>query len=72
MPFTLRFLFASQPKIMGKAPGIACRTLATHLTRKAGYTKTTAHTGAITLDYVFNSITSWLYSRAGNEKDNGG
>jgi hypothetical protein len=24
-------------------------TIATHLTRKAGYTKTTAHTGAVTL-----------------------
>ncbi len=49
VPFPLRFLFASQPKIMGKALGIVCRTIATHLTRKAGYTKTTAHTGAVTL-----------------------
>ena len=49
VPFPLRFLFASQPKIMGKALGIIYRTIATHLTRKAGYTKTTAHTGAVTL-----------------------
>ena len=49
VPFPLRFLFASQPKIMGKALGIVYRTIATHLTRKAGYTKTTAHTGAVTL-----------------------
>ena len=46
VPFPLRFLFASQPKIMGKALGIVYRTIATHLTRKAGYTKTAAHTGA--------------------------
>ena len=34
---------------MGKVLGIVYRTIATHLTRKAGYTKTTAHTGAVTL-----------------------
>ena len=49
VPFPLRFLFASQPKNMGKALGIVYRTIATHLTRKAGFTKTTAHTGAVTL-----------------------
>ena len=49
VPFPLRFLFASQPKIMGKALGIVYRTIPTHLTRKAGYKKTIAHTGAVTL-----------------------
>jgi len=49
VPFPLRFLFASEPKIMGKVLGIVYRTIATHLTRKAGYTKMTAHTGAVTL-----------------------
>jgi hypothetical protein len=49
VPFPLRFLFASQSKVMGKALGIVYRTIATHLTRKAGFTKTTAHTGAVTL-----------------------
>ena len=49
VPFPLRFLFASQPKVMGKALGIVYRTIATHLTRKAGYTKSTAHAGAVTL-----------------------
>jgi len=49
VPFPLRFLFASKPKIMGKTLGIVYRTIATHLTRKAGYTKTTAPTGAVTL-----------------------
>ena len=49
VPFPLRFLFASQPKIMGKALGIVYRTIATHLTHKAGDTNATAHTGAVTL-----------------------
>jgi hypothetical protein len=49
VPFPLRFLFASQPKIMGKALGIVYHTIATHLTHKAGYTNATAHTGAVTL-----------------------
>jgi hypothetical protein len=30
-PYQLRFLFASCPKTMGKAPDIVYRTLATHL-----------------------------------------
>ncbi len=44
VPFPLRFLFASQPAVMGKVLGIVYRTIATHLNRKAGYTKTTAQT----------------------------
>ena len=55
VPFPLRFLFASQPKIMGKALGIVYRTIATHLTHKAGYTNATAHTGAVTLIQRFGS-----------------
>jgi CheY-like chemotaxis protein len=55
VPFPLRFLFVSQPKIMGKALSIVYRTIATHLTRKAGYTITTAHTGAVTLIQRFGS-----------------
>jgi hypothetical protein len=34
---------------MGKVLGIVYRAIATHLTHKASYTKTTAHTGAVTL-----------------------
>ena len=55
VPFPLRFLFASQPKIMGKALGIVYRTIATHLTHKAGYKNSTAHTGAVTLIQRFGS-----------------
>ncbi len=35
--------------------GIVYRTIATHLTRKAGYTKTTAQAGAVTLIQRFGS-----------------
>jgi hypothetical protein len=50
VPFQLQFLFASQPAIMGRGVlGIVYRAISTHITKKAGYTKTTAHTGAVTL-----------------------
>ena len=49
VPFPLRLLLASQPAVMGQVLGIIYRTIATHLTHKAGYTKTTAQTGAVTL-----------------------
>ncbi len=48
-PFQLRFLFASYPELMGKVLGIVYRILATHIIHKAGFTKSTAHTGAVTL-----------------------
>ena len=55
VPFPLRFLFATQPAVMGKVLGIVYRTIATQLIRKAGYTKTTAQTGAVTLIQRFGS-----------------
>jgi hypothetical protein len=54
-PFPLRFLFASQPKIMGRVLGIVYRVIATHLIRKSGHTHRTAHTGAVTLIQRFGS-----------------
>jgi hypothetical protein len=54
-PFQLRFLFASYPHIMGKVLGIVYRTLATHITKKAGYNKQTAQTRAVTLIQRFGS-----------------
>jgi hypothetical protein len=54
-PFPLRFLFASQPAIMGRVLGIVYRAIATHLIHKAGYTRKTAHTGAVTLIQCFGS-----------------
>jgi len=53
VPFPLRFLLASQPAVMGKVLGIVYRAIATHLTRKAGYTKATARIGAVTLIQCF-------------------
>jgi len=53
VPFPLRFLFASKPAVMGKVLAIVYRTIATHLTHKACCTKTTAHTGAVTIIQCF-------------------
>jgi ribosomal protein S27E len=55
VPFPLRFLFASNPAVMGKALGIVYRGIATQLVHKAGYTKTSAQTGAVTLIQRFGS-----------------
>ena len=54
-PYPLRFLFASRPAIMGQVLGIVYRVIATHLIRKAGFTKKRAHTGAVTLIQRFGS-----------------
>lgn len=54
-PYPLRFLFASQPAIMGEVLGIVYRTLATHLIKKAGRTHKTAHTGAVTVPFKIAS-----------------
>jgi hypothetical protein len=51
----LRFLFASQPKIMGRVLGIVYHCIASHLIKKAGYTHTSARTGAVTLIQRFGS-----------------
>jgi len=40
---------------MSKVLGIVYRAIATHLTKKAGYTKTRAQTGAVTLIQRFGS-----------------
>jgi len=45
----IRFLFASRPLITGQVLGIVYRVISTHLVKKAGYSKKTARTGAVTL-----------------------
>jgi len=55
IPFPLRFLFASRPAIMGEVLGIVYRCIATHLIQKAGFTRKTAQTGAVTLIQRFGS-----------------
>ena len=55
MPYALRFVFASQPAIMGRVLAIVYRTIATHLINKAGVSRNTARTGAVTLIQRFGS-----------------
>jgi ribosomal protein S27E len=54
-PFPLRFLFASNPKAMTGVLGIVYRAISTQLIHKAGLTKPTAQTGAVTLIQHFGS-----------------
>jgi hypothetical protein len=54
-PFQLRFLFASRPLITGQVLGIVYRVISMHLVKKAGYSKKTACTGAVTLIQRFGS-----------------
>lgn len=39
----------SKPDVMAKVLGIVHRAITAHLIRKAGYTKNTAQTGAVTM-----------------------
>ena len=55
VPFPLRYLFATDPAAMGAVLGIAYRAIAAHLVRKAGLTKKTGQTGAVTLIQRFGS-----------------
>jgi hypothetical protein len=63
VPFPLRFLFASHPAVMGKVLDIIYRTIATHLTHKAGFTTTTAKPGAVTLIQRFGSALNLNYTQ---------
>lgn len=45
----------ARPAIMSKVLGIVYRVIATHLIKKAGFPKKTAHTGAVTLIQRFGS-----------------
>ena len=54
-PFPLRFLFASNPKVMTGVLGIVNRAISTYLTQKAGLKKPMAQTGAVTLVQHFGS-----------------
>jgi len=55
VPFPLRFLFASNPKVMTGALAIVYRAIATHLIHKAAFAKPMAQTGAVTLIQRFGS-----------------
>ncbi|MFT7288480.1 MAG: hypothetical protein ACI87W_002601 [Halieaceae bacterium] len=47
-PLSTAFVFASRPDAMGRVMAIVHRAIATHLTRKAGFTHSTACTRAVT------------------------
>jgi ribosomal protein S27E len=55
VPFPLRFLFASNPKVMSRVLGIIYRAIAIHLAHKAGFAIPMAQTGAVTLIQRFGS-----------------
>ncbi len=54
-PFQLRFLFASRPELMGRVLGIVYRAISALLIQRAGFTRKTAQTGAVTLIQRFGS-----------------
>ena len=49
VPYPLRLVLASQPRVMSKVLRIVHRAISTYLIKKAGFTKKTARTGAVTL-----------------------
>ena len=55
LPFALRYLPATRPEVITQVEGIVYRAISTHLIRKAGLTRTSAVTGAVTLIQRFGS-----------------
>jgi hypothetical protein len=55
LPFSLRFLLATHPALIGRVLGIVYRVIAGHLIRQAGFTQQSARTGAVTLIQRFGS-----------------
>mgnify|MGYP001813486790 CR=1 FL=1 len=55
VPYPLCFLFACRPDVMGRVLAIMHRAIATHLIHKAGFTRRTACTGAVTQVERFGS-----------------
>ena len=54
-PHPLRFLLANNLQVTGKVLGIVNRAISTHLIKKAGFKRSTAKTGAVTLIQRFGS-----------------
>jgi hypothetical protein len=48
VPFPLRWLFASEPRVLSRALEVVTRAISTYLVKKAGFTHKTAKTGALT------------------------
>ncbi len=55
VPFALRYLFATDPAVMGQVLGIVYSAIPSHLIKAAGYHHTTVQTGAVTLFQRFGS-----------------
>lgn len=55
LPMALRFLLAINPEALTLVLGVVYRTISRHLIHKAGLTRTTGHTGAVTLIQRFGS-----------------
>jgi hypothetical protein len=49
LPFALRYLLATRPEVVTQVLGIVYRAISGHLIRKAGLTRASAVTGAVTL-----------------------
>lgn len=49
LPYALRFLLATDPAALSQVRGTVYRAIVGFLLKKAGLTRTTGHTGAVTL-----------------------
>ena len=54
-PYPLRFFAGQKPQVVTKVLGIVNRAISTHLIKQAGFKKSEAHTGAVTLIQRFAS-----------------
>ena len=61
LPFALRYLLAPRPEVVTQVLGIVYRAISGHLIRKAGLTRASAVTGAVTLIQKFGSAASITY-----------
>jgi ribosomal protein S27E len=55
LPFALRYLLATRPEVVTQVLGIVYRAISGHLIHKAGLTRASAVTGAVTLIQRFGS-----------------
>jgi len=55
LPFALRYLLATRPEVVTQVLGIVYRAISGHLIRKAGLTRSSGVTGAVTLIQRFGS-----------------
>jgi len=49
LSIALRFLLATRPSVLAAVLGVVYRTISGHLLTRAGLTRRTGHTGAVTL-----------------------